>query len=94
MSTTLVVVVAAVVILITALMVTIVFTGGLENFLRIFNPWSEDTAKNALCQSKCTSDCLTYGGNLPQGHTVTIKYDDDKDGKEEDYPCVIDCKCL
>jgi len=98
MSTTLVIVVAAVVILITALMVILVLTGGIENFLNIFNPWSQNTAINALCQTQCQSDCINSGGNLAPNHVVKIQYDKNGDGVAEDVPCSGDpynlkCSC-
>lgn len=57
-SQTLWIVVAAVVILVVALVVITVFTGGIGNFLNIFNPWSEETAARSICQGKCPTLCF------------------------------------
>jgi hypothetical protein len=62
MSTTLVIIVAAIVILITALVVVTVFGGGMQNFLRFLNPWSEDTIARSQCDGACQQICLTYEG--------------------------------
>ena len=99
MSTTLVIVVAAVVILITALMVILVLTGGIENFLNIFNPWSQNTAINALCQTQCQSDCINSGGNLDPNHKVQIQFDENGDGTTNTVDCGgspynLKCSCI
>lgn len=70
MRTSIVIVVAAVVILIVALTLLIIFTGGMENFMRMFGIWSEGTVTQAqleqaknMCLSRCNSACLIDNKN-------------------------------
>lgn len=56
-SQTLWIVVAIVVILVVAIVILTVFSGGIQNFLAIFNPWSSTTAGIAACNSACASLC-------------------------------------
>ncbi len=60
--------VAIVVILIVAVVVLSVFTGGVSNFLNIFNPWSNQTTATSICEGYCSQLCIGQPeGTTPQG---------------------------
>lgn len=54
----LVIVVAVVIILIVAVVIVAVFTQGIQNFTRLFNPWAQAATHQAQCQADCAQRCI------------------------------------
>ena len=63
-------VVVAIIILIVALVVIGIFTGGIQNFMNIFNFQSDAQIKQSLCQTACANYCFTHP-QLKAGTSLT-----------------------
>ncbi|MCK4335808.1 MAG: hypothetical protein KAW40_03725 [Candidatus Aenigmarchaeota archaeon] len=53
-------IVVAIVILIAGVVVITIFTGGIENFMRIFGFYSDEQIKQGMCANACSSFCMFH----------------------------------
>ena len=53
-------IVVAIVILIAGVVVITIFTGGIENFMRIFGFYSDEQIKQGMCANACNSFCMFH----------------------------------